>query len=1135
LPSQAPIDPLFADILRWAKGIALAEGAKELDASHVLLGAFKSAGGRDLLKTLLPTSVPLEETLDPAVRSRLAAVNEPVAEPFGLSPRMKRIRDEVWGRHGALPAEAVLRSILDSLRAEEEWVRALLESAEGSAGAAPAERVRALLGFLDDTHILRRALSERLAGQNRAIEMVCDAYFSTRLFEKAGARDPVTGRGPRMILTFVGPPGVGKTYMAEILAHHLREGEAAELLRLDMTAYAGHQAHEQLVGFSTSYKGATEGLLTGFARAHPEGFILVDEVEKAHPNTQDLFLQVLDSGGLYDNHVRETIDFSRNVTIFTTNLGRSLYDAPERSGVLRDSEHLADAVLQALREEVGREHEGRTGLSAELLSRLAKGHVALFNRLDGLALERIAGMTVRKFSGELEASIGLPLAIDDPIVLVLFVLRFGAGGDARRLTTGVRNYLYGAVKQLLHEHRGELLEGEKPVLPKVRAIRIALGRSAVIPARITEAMERKSRVLLIDDDEWDLSNETDFHWSRADGREEADALLRKGDIDLVLLDLHIGAGPTEKTSEKGMLLLRWIRSRSPTTPVYLFSESPEKRGLSAEALLRVSAEGGAAGVLPKLFLGDAVEEMLARDGFFSRLREVDAGVKRQKLVEQYRNRLKVIEFDAERAPSLDAEGRVVFEVGGIREATSIAPEDRDLPGWVDLPRERFSDIAGAENAKQRLAEVVRWLGDPRPVIDIGVDLPKGILLTGPPGTGKTSLARATAGEAEVPFFAISGASVFRKYVGESEATIRNLFAAARRYAPSILFIDEIDAIGGERSGTSVDNAARVGVLNELLAQMDGFVQTGRPVFVMAATNRADILDPALVRSGRFDLSVEVPIPNASAREEIFRVHLRRVAAEDGVDVAALAARTAGLSGADIMQICKEAAFLALREGAKRIGPRHLDEAITTVRFGLSSERVLLDDASKWSTAVHEAGHAIAQHAIFPDEPVSQISILPRGRALGFTEHVPARHYVDQSRKRLRGMLRVLLAGRAAEKMVLGEDGLTSGCSEDLERASALALRMVVAWGMDDRLGPLSLSGLKQGLSVAEGMPVESAALDEAVAASRKILEEEEDAARSLLEENKERLLRLAEAVRKKETLGSAELGALLERKAEKEI
>ncbi|MFH1679669.1 MAG: AAA family ATPase [Candidatus Eisenbacteria bacterium] len=428
MSSSSPPDPVFADILGWAKGFALEEGAKELDAPHVLMGAFRSREGVGLLKTLLRTSSPPAEKLAPSVRSRLESVVSPVKDhSFELTPRLRRITDEVWNRHGALPAEAVLRGVLDSLRGEEEWVAALVEASNRTGERPGSDRVEAVLGFLDDTHALRKALSERLAGQNRAIEMACDAYFSTRLLERAGPRDPVTGRGPRMILTFVGPPGVGKTYMAEILAHHLRKSESAELLRLDMTAYAGHQAHEQLVGFSTSYKGSTAGLLTGFARERPEGFILVDEIEKAHANTQDLFLQVLDSGRLYDNHVREEIDFSGNVVIFTTNLGRSLYDAPDRSGALRDSEHLAEAVLQALREEVGEEREGR-GLSPELLSRIAKGHVALFNRLDGLALERIAGLTVQKLSDELEQGAGLSLEIADPIVSVLFVLRFGAGG-----------------------------------------------------------------------------------------------------------------------------------------------------------------------------------------------------------------------------------------------------------------------------------------------------------------------------------------------------------------------------------------------------------------------------------------------------------------------------------------------------------------------------------------------------------------------------------------------------------------------------------------------------------------------------------------------------------------------------------
>jgi cell division protease FtsH len=586
--------------------------------------------------------------------------------------------------------------------------------------------------------------------------------------------------------------------------------------------------------------------------------------------------------------------------------------------------------------------------------------------------------------------------------------------------------------------------------------------------------------------------------------------------------------------DAGLGILRWLRSRFPRVPVYLFSETPEKRGLSPEALERVSQEGGAPGILQKRFFGNSEQDALERGSFFRQLDEVIAALRRQNVIERYQRRFTVVEFDLQpnRTPSDD--GHLLLELSGMREITAVSAQDREVTGWVDLPRDRFDDIAGAEQAKQRLREVVAWLSDPRPVIDLGLELPKGILLTGPPGTGKTSLARAVAGESQVPFFAISGASVFRKYVGESEAAIRNLFAVARRYAPAVIFIDEIDAIGTQRSDRA-DHAARVGVLNELLAQMDGFAQGAQPIFVMAATNRPDILDPALVRAGRFDLQVEVPVPNAPAREQILGIYLRGMALAEDVDVTRLAARTIGMSGADIRQVCKEAGFLALREGSPTVTHHHMDEAITVVRFGLSSERMLLDDAAKWSTAVHEAGHALAQHLIFPDEPVTQVSILPRGRSLGFTEHVPGKEYIDQSLGHVRGTVRVLLAGRAAEEIMLGDDGITSGCADDLARASALVLRMVSAWGMDEEVGLLSLPGVRQGLSVAEGVPLRSAHHEEAIAASRRWLTQEAAAVRKLLKEHKDALRRIAEAVAAQETLGEKELRPLLASQPTKEI
>ena len=1056
-------DLLFNDIVAWAKAAALAEGKEQLEPHHLLLGALRVEGGNELVCRFLQTVGPLDpDEMDEAFRKPLERMSGPVNDrKMGLSPELARITSAVYGRRGRLTADAVLEQVVSELLSDPEWGHLLSKEAAKHPRPSPA-RVDRVAAALERVSALRVALRSEVLGQDQAVDQVCDAFLPVFLEAGQAATARTVRPGPRAILTFAGPPGVGKTLLAETLARALGDGDVpVPLLRLDMSAYAGHQAHEQLVGFSRAYSGAQRGILAGFVEENPEGMVLVDEIEKAHPNTQRLFLQVLDAGRLYDNHGRRDVDFSRVVVVFTTNLGRELYDAPNTAGVLYEARDLTRTLLEALARE-GRPGEDGGGLPAPLVSRLAKGAVVLFQRLGGRALERVTDLTFRRVSEELQDRTGLGLAVKDPRILMLFILRFAPGGDARRLTSGLRRFLFATVGDVLGGNRARLVDGDPPLLRDAAGFRFELGGDDPLPAAIRTALERENRVLVIDDDEWAGQVPGGLRLQQVTDRDGADRVLRGGGADFVLLDLHIGAPRSSPDRERGLELLRWLRRRYPGVPVYLFSEFPEKRGLGPELLERVSAEGGARGVLSKRFQGFDERDLLDDGGFFDQLAEIDAALRRQRLVDHYQRRAKVVDFDVNLRMGPPApDGHLVLEVRRVRELTAVSALDLGGRGWVSLPRERFEDVAGAERAKERLQEVVAWLKDATPLRRLGLEAPKGILLTGPPGTGKTTLARAVAGEAEAPFFAVSGSEVFSKWVGQSEANVRELFACARRYAPSVVFIDEVDSLGRARDGAEGGSWTST-VLNELLAQMDGFRQGDQPVFVLAATNRPDVLDPALLRPGRFDLQIEVPLPNTRARRALLRLYTRSLPVAGGVDIERLVRRSAGLSGADLRQACTEAGLIALRRGETEIGMAALEEGITVVRMGLADEAATPDEPARRATAVHEAGHAVAQHHLFPEREVVQVSILPRGRTLGFAEWAGGDETGSPTtRDGVLRQIQVALAGRAAEELVLGPGAVGAGCQADLRTATALAVRAVGQWGLDPSFGPVSLEGFRR--------------------------------------------------------------------------
>ncbi|MHC1719458.1 MAG: ATP-dependent zinc metalloprotease FtsH [Clostridiaceae bacterium] len=371
----------------------------------------------------------------------------------------------------------------------------------------------------------------------------------------------------------------------------------------------------------------------------------------------------------------------------------------------------------------------------------------------------------------------------------------------------------------------------------------------------------------------------------------------------------------------------------------------------------------------------------------------------------------------------------------------------------DAKKVTFNDVAGADEEKAELAEIVDFLKQPKRYIEMGARIPKGILLVGPPGTGKTLLAKAISGEAGVPFFSISGSDFVEMFVGVGASRVRDLFEQAKKNSPCIIFIDEIDAVGRQRgAGLGGGHDEREQTLNQLLVEMDGFgVNEG--IIMIAATNRPDILDPALLRPGRFDRQILVGAPDIRGREQILMVHSKNKHLADEVKLDILAKRTPGFTGADLENLMNEAALLAVRGGKKLIGMEELEEAVTRVIAGPEKKSRVIDDEDKKLTAYHEAGHAVVMKLLVHADPVHQISIIPRGMAGGYTMHLPERDRSYMSKSKLEDEIVGLLGGRVAEKLVLGD--ISTGAKNDIERATAIARKMVMDYGMSENIGPIS--------------------------------------------------------------------------------
>jgi len=997
---------------------------------------------------------------------------------------------------------------------------------------------------------VRAELLTRVFGQDHAVHAFVEGLFNAEVVAGADTKR----KAPRALFVLAGPPGVGKTYLAELGASLLER----PFKRFDMSAYSGHQQNEALVGMAKSYRGAHPGTLTEFVEKNPDAILLLDEIEKAHINTIHLFLQILDAGILEDKFHERNVSFRDTMILFTTNAGRKLYDRPNSSGV-----HAANAsfhrktILDALETEKDPQ-TGQTFFPAAICSRMATGYPVLFNHLQINELERViraelgrvAGLTERQYYKRLTFHGLLPMCL---------VLREGGRADARTLRSQAEIFVKTELFKFCQLFKTDRLE---EVFGQVNSIHLGLDvepEDMDVQVRGLFEADEDPRILLVaDSDLTDLYREhiQGVDWRAASTADDALQILADEDIDMVLLDLWLGRAMETATMtvaqfdhvpvgarglDKGQELLRKIRGRLPGMPVYLLSleESGEEENtegsIDEELFMACVRGGGARGMVVSRFIDGLVKNWQKdRDQFGACLTETCRRLYQEKAASRMGQERMVLSFDT--VPLIDRETKqITIRLRNLTLSRAIAAADAgEILEDVERPRTKFEDVIGADSAKEELKFFIDYLKNPRRFAALGMKPPKGVLLHGPPGTGKTMLARAMAGESNVAFIQASASNFVTIWQGSGPQNVRDLFARAHRYAPAIIFIDEIDAIGKVRTGGAGGQSTE-NTLNALLTEMDGFTSPSpdRPVFILSATNfkveAADqespekssrTLDPALVR--RFSRSILVDLPEKAAREQYLNIRMRDRPACTVSDeiVKLIAERSSGMSIANLEQVIETAVRDAVKTG-KELDGKLLEEALETVRYGEARTARDLEDVKR--TAYHEAGHTIMYwlSGWWP----AYVTVVARGGHGGYMAPCAAQAEKRESKKKeeLLQDMRCDFGGRAAEILVYGKDeGLSTGPSSDLEHATNLARTMVCRYGMDLDFGLLvtpELMKYEGALSSPMYVKVNEAA--------SKILKEQMDLTENLLKVNRKHLDVVAEALVEKERLTTEELQKIL--------
>ncbi|MBH0044877.1 AAA family ATPase [Pseudoalteromonas sp. NZS11_1] len=856
---------------------------------------------------------------------------------------------------------------------------------------------------LKTSQIIQEALSNRIIGQKKAMEGIAQGYLSSCLHRS---------EGPRMIYTFAGPSGVGKTYSATRFAELLNDVESSGygFNVFNMEHFTHEHDTKKLVGSGNQYTDASLGLLTNLVRINPRQVLLFDEVEKAHPNVIQSLLTILDSGYTEDATSLEEIDFTQSIIIFTTNLGQELFN--------KNNQHHQVNVFDVLRTS----KNGQTGqsLAPEFVNRLSKGYSALFS-----------GLKVNHFIKAVEK--------------VLIHDTLGMGGITFKWPESFSRFL---LKSLAPEITMRQIEHS---LPEIQANILQKSISHLdeeqsnifINVNVSDnlAHPRQNVFLVLDDDKrvcdainQSLSNES---ITLCANKSDIPPLLEKLRPQSLLIDVD------SLDANRFAELVDEMSSKNPELILFsyqLISDSKKRYSANHEEVR-------------EHFSLDAVSVTHALVGMFKRINfYIDTEYSLTRMCNQ--NQMLKYNISVEKSS-----GDIEVTFHDLNTQQLIYSNDLRESDFFSqsAPTDKLSDVIGLERAKNRLNDVIGWLKQPSKLNNFGISVPAGYLFAGPPGTGKTLLARAVAGECDLPFFSVSAAELSASHHGGTTQNIKKLFSTARKYAPAIVFIDEIDAIAAARTaGTSGAAQDANQTVNALLTEMDGFDDKCQ-IFVLAATNHPEKLDRAITRPGRFDETIYCDLPNKEARTLFFTQYASQHNLYwTDAELLNLVALSQRMSPAEIQQVLKEAIQFAVSNDVQ-LSKEIIEKTMIRVRYGSPSEHLFLSGDEKRKTAYHEAGHLVAHHLLFPKQHIDFITIEPRNQALGFVATRQPDEYESYSKITIMRKLQMLLAGRVAEKLCTGSaDEISTGASNDIEKATQLAMHAVYQGGIEPSVGPLNV-------------------------------------------------------------------------------